>query len=119
VREATGGLGPDVVFEAAGVPAAFREALDAVRRGGKVIELGHYSDPGGVEIRPHLVCQKDVDILGCWSYPPIQFRAGLSFLTNARAPILDLFTHLLPLDRVEEGIRMTGGEGVLKVAVRP
>jgi len=118
VREATG-VGPDVVFEAAGVPGAFRDALDAVRRGGKVIELGHYSDPGGVEVRPHLICQKDVDVLGCWSYPPIQFKTGLSFLMNTRTPLLELVTQTLPLDRIEEGIRVTGEEGVLKVAIEP
>ncbi len=118
VREATG-TGPDLVFEAAGVPGAFKEALDVVRRGGKVVELGHYSDPGGVEIRPHVICQKDVDVLGCWSYPPIQFEAGLAFLTRTRAPLMDLITHNLPLDRVEEGIRLTGTEGVLKVVIEP
>ena len=55
----TDGVGPDVVIEAAGVPAAFAEGLDIVRRGGKLVEVGHYGDPGGVEIRPHQVCNKD------------------------------------------------------------
>jgi len=40
VRSLTGGRGADIVIEAAGVPAAFRSAVEAVRPGGQVIWLG-------------------------------------------------------------------------------
>jgi len=115
----TDGIGPDVVIECAGVPAAFKEALDLVRRGGKVIEVGHYTDPGEVTIRPHVICRKDVDIAGVWAYPAIQFETALDFLARSVAPLEMLTTHRLPLDRIEEGIGMLGTEDVLKVVVEP
>lgn len=119
VLDVTDGIGVDVVIESAGVPLAFKEALDLVRRAGKVIEVGHYTDPGPVEIHPHLVCRKDIDILGVWAYPALQFETALDVLARTHAPLDALITHRVSLDRVEEGIQMLGKPGVLKVVMEP
>ena len=115
----TDGVGPDVVVEAAGVPAAFAEGLDIVRRGGKLVEVGHYGDPGGVEIRPHQVCNKDVDICGSWAYPQVQFEPAMDMLLRTDLPIDDIFTHRLPLSQVQAGIEVTGTGECLKVLLKP
>jgi len=119
VGRLTNGLGADIVFEAAGVPVAFAEALGLVRRGGRVIELGHYTDPGPIEIRPHAICNKDLDVLGVWAYPQIQFETALRFLARCDLPLERLITHRVALDDVEQGLRMLGQEGALKVVVEP
>ncbi len=46
VRELTEGVGPDLVIESAGVPEAFIEALEMVRKGGTVVEVGNWVDTG-------------------------------------------------------------------------
>lgn len=115
----TDGVGPDVVIEAAGVPAAFEEGLDLVRRGGKLVEVGHYGDPGSVEIRPHQICNKDVDILGSWAYPQIQFEPALDMLSRTTLPIDDIITHRMPLSQVQAGIEITGTGDCLKVILSP
>ena len=115
----TDGVGPDVVIEAAGVPAAFEEGLDLVRRGGKLVEVGHYGDPGGVEIRPHQICNKDVDIFGSWAYPQVQFETVLDMLSRTTLPIDDIITHRMPLSQVQAGIEITGTGDCLKVILTP
>ncbi len=45
-RELTGGVGPDLVIESAGDPRVFIEALEMVRKGGTVIEVGNWVDTG-------------------------------------------------------------------------
>ena len=45
-RELTSGVGPDLVIESAGEPEAFVEALQMVRKGGTVIEVGNWVDLG-------------------------------------------------------------------------
>jgi L-iditol 2-dehydrogenase len=45
-RELTEGVGPDLVIESAGVPEVFLEALQMVRKGGTVIEVGNWVDTG-------------------------------------------------------------------------
>lgn len=46
VKERTHGVGADLVVEAAGTPEAFLEALQMVRKGGTVIEVGNWVDTG-------------------------------------------------------------------------
>ena len=119
VQNLTAGIGPDVVIETAGVPIVFKESLDFVRRGGIVVEVGHFTDPGGVEIHPNVVCFKDLDIRGMWAYPAMQFKTALSFLKNSRAPLDRFITHRLPLAETQKGIELTGSEGSMKVVVEP
>ena len=119
VRNLTGGIGPDIVIETAGVPIVFKEALDFVRRGGIVVEVGHFTDPGGVDIHPNVICFKDLDIRGMWAYPAMQFKTALSFLKNQKAPLERFITHRLPLADTSKGIELTGSEGSMKVVVEP
>jgi threonine dehydrogenase-like Zn-dependent dehydrogenase len=46
VKDLTEGVGPDLVIESAGEPEAFVEALQMVRKGGTVIEVGNWVDLG-------------------------------------------------------------------------
>lgn len=119
VQELTNGVGVDIVIECAGLPGVFVEALDLVRRGGTVIEVGHYTDSGSVEVRPHQICNKDLDICGVWAYPQIQFQTALDFLQTTTAPLNVLITQHLPLVQLEAGIQMLGQEGVYKVVIEP
>jgi L-iditol 2-dehydrogenase len=119
IQELTNGVGVDIAIECAGIPAVFSEALDVVRRGGKVIEVGHYTDSGDTRVRPHQICNKDLDVCGVWAYPQIQFQTALDFLQITRAPLHELITHHLPLHQLEKGIDMLGQEGVYKVVIEP
>jgi L-iditol 2-dehydrogenase len=119
VMDLTNGVGAEIVFECAGIPQVFKEGLELASRGGKLIEVGHYTDPGTVDVSPHLICRKDMDVLGVWAYPQIQFETALAALAQIEAPLEDLITHSLPLEQVENAIQMLGEEGVLKVVIQP
>ncbi|MCG9128518.1 zinc-binding dehydrogenase [Candidatus Poribacteria bacterium] len=119
IQSLTNGVGVDIAIECAGIPAVFSEALDVVRRGAKVIEVGHYTDSGDTQVRPHQICNKDLDVCGVWAYPQIQFQTALDFLQRTRAPLDKLITHHLPLNQLEQGIDMLGNEGVYKVIIEP
>ena len=119
IQDLTNGVGVDIAIECAGLPAVFSEALDVVRRGAKVIEVGHYTDSGDTRVRPHQICNKDLDVCGVWAYPQIQFQTALDFLQITRAPLQELITHHLPLHQLEKGIDMLGQEGVYKVVIEP
>ncbi len=119
IQSFTNGVGVDISIECAGIPAVFSEALNVVRRGGKVIEVGHYTDSGDTQVRPHQICNKDLDVCGVWAYPQIQFQTALDFLQRTRAPLHKLITHHLPLNQLVAGIDMLGKEGVYKVVIEP
>lgn len=118
VQEATGDVGPDIVVEAAGVPAAFREALDFTRRGGKLIEAGNFADAGPAEIRPFLICLQDLDILGC-RYSPLLFKDVISMLKRTSIPVEEVVTHTFPLKEFPKALEVTGSKDAGKVVITP
>jgi len=100
------GQGGDVVIEAVGVSAAVPEGIDMARRGGKFVEVGHYTDPGPVLINPHTICNKDMDILGSWTYPPTQFGTVLDLMRLAadRLPLDEIVTHKYKVSDAQKAI---------------
>ena len=119
VQELTNGLGADVVIECTGVPAAVPEGLEFTRRAGKYVEVGHFTDPGGVEIRPHVVCFKDMDILGSWVYPMWQFSDALKVLNSRKFPFEELFTHRFKIDEGLQAIEVSERGECIKAMIAP
>ncbi len=121
VKKLTHGLGADVVFECAGVPTAFPEGIEMTRDGGRYVEVGHYVDSGGVEIHPHRICRKDIDVLGSWVYPPTQFETviNLLHLYFDRIPFKELVTHKFKIEEAEKAIMTLKKHEGLKVTIKP
>ena len=119
VRELTEGVGCDVLIEAAGVPAAFREGLEYVRRGGVFVEVGHFTDTGGFDLHPHEILQRDLTIHGSLGYPQVTFKEALSLLLRTSAPVRNLVTHVFPLAETERALQVSGSEGTCKVVIKP
>jgi L-iditol 2-dehydrogenase len=121
VRKLTHGLGADVVVECTGVPTTFPEGIEMTRNGGRYVEVGHFTDSGGVEIHPHSICKKDIDILGSWIYPPTQFETAVSLLYSNfdTVPFKELVTHKFRLEETEKGIETMKKHEGLKVVIKP
>jgi threonine dehydrogenase-like Zn-dependent dehydrogenase len=67
VLELTGGLGADVVVEAAGSARAFEEGIRMARNGGVYVVAGHYTNAGDSTINAHEhINRRHLEIRGCW-----------------------------------------------------
>lgn len=64
IIEQVGGIEPDIVVEAAGTLKAFNDAIELVRRGGVVAEVGNFVDIGSVSLKPSQICRKQISLLG-------------------------------------------------------
>ena len=62
VMDLTGGNGPDVVIEAVGAAATYRQAVDWVAFCGRVVYIGYGKEPVSYETR--MFVMKELDILG-------------------------------------------------------
>lgn len=106
VRRLTGGLGADVTIELAGVPVAFQEGIEMTRRGGKYVEVGHFTDVGTIPINPQHITFRDLDILGVWAYPPTVLTTSLAIMemTRDKYPYEELVTHKFSIEETEKAI---------------
>lgn len=85
VMDLTGGIGADVVVEAAGSPRAFEEGLRLARNGGAYVIAGHYTNTGDSTINAHeQINRKHLDIRGCWGSEVGHFLRALRVLDEHR-----------------------------------
>jgi threonine dehydrogenase-like Zn-dependent dehydrogenase len=119
VRAATRGLGADVVVEVVGLPAAFAESLRLVRRGGKVVEFGHFTDNGTMPLNPQQLVNLDVDVLGSYAYPNAQLGTALTFLSRYAEvyPFEELVTHTFGVEDTEQAIKASRDKVCVKAMV--
>jgi threonine dehydrogenase-like Zn-dependent dehydrogenase len=121
LRDATGGLGPDVVVSCSGTPDTFAEALELVRPGGTVIEAGAFVAAGSVPVDPNLVCVKGVAVLGVGGEVLQQYAPALRLLARhgERLPFRQAITHRIPLEGIATALDEGTAGGAMKVLVAP
>jgi L-iditol 2-dehydrogenase len=116
----TAGRGPDIVIEAAGVPAAFREGMDIVRRGGRYLVIGQTSMEAEIPIIPGLLMQKHLQIIGNASAIIDHYYNALQLIQNRRDkyPFADIVTGKYKLDQINEAVAaMKSGREIKPVII--
>ena len=117
------GYGADAVFEAAGVPVAFKDALAMVRPTGIVVELGCLIDVGEtIEINiPAQITMKDITIFSVHSQPAQDLEKALKtiLMSKDRFAYGRLVTRSYPLEQAAEAMEWASSpEKVGKIALR-
>jgi len=121
MRELTGGKGPDVVLEVAGIPEAFIDSVNLVRNGGRVLELGNISGGLTAPIAPSMVTFKSIEIHGIATYPPHYLKKSLDFLSAHmnRYPYLELCDAKFSLSRAAEALDKSERREITRAALFP
>lgn len=118
VRGLTNGLGADVVICANPVAETQTQAVEMVRKAGKVILFGGLpkADPM-VTIDANRIHYGEIQLIGDFSYHPIVHQLALELLERHVIPADQIITHTYALDRIDEAFHAAAaGEG-LKVMV--
>ena len=95
LAELTGGLGPDVVIEAIGLPETFRAAVEEVAATGRVVYIGYAKEQVSYETR--LFVQKELDIMGSRNAQPQDFHQVIKLLESGRFPVDRAISAIVPL----------------------
>lgn len=121
VLDLTGGVGADVVLEVAGAPAAFAEAVELARPGGRVASVGNLNADAAVEIVPGIITRKGLRIQGVLRYDPWYLQKALDFLRRRGNlhPFEALTDRSFPLEALEEALQAGDSRSVARVAVVP
>ncbi len=100
IRDLTGGLGVEYVFECAGNAAVIPQAVGAVARGGKIALLG-LTGGATVPLSPDQLTLNEIDVLGVRSspnaYPPM-----IKLIESGAVDLTPLLQHVYPMERVDD-----------------
>lgn len=102
IRAQTAGRGVDYAFDCSGSPPVIGQAVDSVRRGGKVAVLG-LAGAQAATISPDRLVLDEIDLLGVRSspnaYPPMVRLMG-----SGAVDVSPLVTHVYGLDEVGQAL---------------
>jgi L-iditol 2-dehydrogenase len=120
VAEATGGAGAERVIVAAPAKPAQQAALRMAGPAGRVVYFaGLPKHSPTVDFDANEMHYKELAVLGAYGATPRQYRITLEWLGRQAERAERIVTHVLPLERIDEGFAaIKSGDG-LKVVIRP
>ncbi len=111
----TDDLGVDAVFEAVGVEATLNQAMQIVRKGGRITLLGIFEDPAP-KIAVNLFVQKEISITGSQGYA-WDFQETINMISSGQVEVQKLITSQLPINKLQYGfdLLMVPGNDQIKI----
>jgi L-iditol 2-dehydrogenase len=118
VRQMTGGLGPDVVLECAGVPVAVQWALGMLRRGGRCAAVG--IPTVGVDIPMQRLVLDELELVGCRATAG-EMRRVMPLVEQGKIRVHDIVTHRFPLTEYDRALATLNdpASGAIKIVILP
>jgi L-iditol 2-dehydrogenase len=119
VRRLTGGYGADVVIECAGTKLAWETAVEAVRKGGRVLWFGGL--PGGtkIELEAGRIHYGEIALLNMHGGTAAEAREAFGLLASGSVNVQALLSGELPLEEVETALRQMMAGQVVKRVINP
>jgi 2-desacetyl-2-hydroxyethyl bacteriochlorophyllide A dehydrogenase len=116
VAELTGELGADVVVESVGIDATYTQAIEIVRRRGKVMFFGAVQPTVTMPLMP--VLHKELQLIGCTGANE-EMGQAVSLLAAGTVNLDAMITHQYPLAEADRALRALAdaSSGSIKVQV--
>ena len=118
VAEATGGLGADVVIEAAGTAPALDLALRLARGRGAVSVVGAHFEPD-YPLDNARMFERELTVRFTIGDPTRDGERLLALVASGRLDPTPVLSHRLPLDSAAEAYRLFDAREAVKVLLRP
>ncbi|MBI3127090.1 MAG: zinc-binding dehydrogenase [Candidatus Tectomicrobia bacterium] len=118
VKEATGGVGPDVVLECAGTARAVRQAVEMVKKGGRVVIGGLPAEDVPLPLKRFVL--DEIEVVGSRAAPNC-LPEVLALVQAGALRLRELVTHRFPLSDFQTALAtfQDRSGGALKVVVEP
>ena len=119
VKALTGGRGADKVISATPVNATQTQSIHMVRKGGIVVFFGGVPKGSMTELDCNLVHYNNIWIKGHFGASYDQSKRAFRLAIAKNFPSDKFITHILPLDKINEGISLTRTGEAIKVVLHP
>ncbi len=119
VRDLTGGIGVDYVFECTGQPGIWEAAVDYIRKGGTVVLFGGCKGGTTVRYKADRLHYDEITLRGTFHFTPDDVKRSYKLLKDRKINVRRLISDTYPLESISEVFgRLARGEGV-KYALTP
>jgi len=118
VGKLTGGIGADIVICANPIGQTQTQAVEIVRKAGRVILFGGL--PKGnpmVSLNSNRIHYGEIEVIGAFSYHPTAHKLALDMLQRKVIRADLMITHTFSLDSIDEAFQTAAGGEALKVMV--
>src|SRR5436309_11072276 len=117
IREITRGKGADSVLECAGGPTSMQEALENVKRGGRIGVVAWYTGP--VQVHMDLAVRSNVRIYAARGEGGMNCGRSLALMSAGKITADAIITHHFELDQIHEAFQtyVNRIDNALKVAI--
>ena len=117
MRSATGGQGADVAILAVGVPALASQAVDLVRKRGRISLFAGFSRDDTAVMDVNTIHYNELKVIGSFGLTRLQFTRALALIASGRLNLDALLTHRFGLSEIEQALRVAEQGAAIKVAI--
>lgn len=118
LRAHCGAIGPDIVFECAGIPTTIDRSAAIVRRGGTVALVGMATVPA--EISPMNWLAREVKLVASLGYLREEFEYTMGLVADGRLKVAPLHSRSVGLEGLSDAFHaLLSGDGDVKVLFDP
>ncbi len=119
VKDATDGIGVDVVFECTGQPIIWEASVDYLRKGGTVVLFGGCKADTAVRFKAERIHYDEITLKGTFHFTPDDVKKAYLILRSGKMDVKKLISGTYPLKDVQEVFSMlVKGDGI-KYALTP
>ena len=122
IMRLTDNLGADLVVDCSGVSEGFTIALELIREGGMVLEVGIFSNSHDIPINPHShILEKSARVIGIGGYDISQYYPSIKLLERNidKLPWEKIISHQFNIDNVHEAMDVAMSDQSMKVILNP
>jgi L-iditol 2-dehydrogenase len=119
VRDFTGGMGADFVFECTGQPIIWEASVDYLRKGGTVVLFGGCKADTTVKFKAERLHYDEITLKGTFHFTPQDVKKAFLLLKGRKMDVRKLISGARPLGDIQEVFSMlVKGDGI-KYAIVP
>lgn len=96
--------GFDLAIEASGSPAGLADALQSLRKGGALVQVGNLP-AGTVAVPMNLIMSKELSVLGTFRFN-VEFATAAELISSGTIDVSPIITARVPLAEADRGFRL-------------
>lgn len=119
IKDATNGVGADVIVMAIGVPALVNSTLKLCKKGGTVNLFAGFAGTGECQIEVNTIHYNEINVNGSTAYKRADYLEAADMVITKKINLDKIATHTFKIDEFQDAYEMCKSGKGLKVMIEP